>query len=163
MQLLKELLLWFSKYLSTSSVVSIKGTWADIKAPSRIIYPWQPDCTFHLKCEAELQCRNETANLQPGPRQLLTEMATLGFTCKMWWDVYNLIKGTCIILVKMWEIERKKKTLYKCIRQRLQKSYFWCFSLTWWGLIMHPLSKMRSVQLTCYCFLFLLFLFQVFF
>lgn len=74
-----------------------------------------------------------------------------------------MIKGTCIILVKMCEIERKKKTLYKCIRQRLQKSYFWCFSLTWWGLIMHPLSKMRSVQLTCYCFLFLLFLFQVFF
>lgn len=74
-----------------------------------------------------------------------------------------MIKGTCIILVKMWEIERKKKTLYKCIRQRLQKSYFWCFSLTWWGLIMHPLSKMRSVQLTCYCFLFLLFLFQLFF
>lgn len=74
-----------------------------------------------------------------------------------------MIKGTCIILVKMCEIERKKKTLYKCIRQRLQKSYFWCFSLTWWGLIMHPLSKMRSVQPTCYCFLFLLFLFQVFF
>lgn len=74
-----------------------------------------------------------------------------------------MIKGTCIILVKMCEIERKKKTLYKCIRQRLQKSYFWCFSLTWRGLIMHLLSKMRSVQLTCYCFLFLLFLFQVFF
>lgn len=58
---------------------------------------------------------------------------------------------------------KKKKTLYKGIRQRLQKSYFWCFSLTWRGLIMHLLSKMRSVQLTCYCFLFLLFLFQVFF
>lgn len=121
MQLLKELLLWFSKYLSTSSVVSIKGTWADIKAPSRIIYPWQPDCTFHLKCEAELQCRNETANLQPGPRQLLTEMATLGFTCKMWWDVYNLIKGTCIILVKMWEIERKKKNALQMYKAKASK------------------------------------------
>ena len=55
--------LWFSKYLCTSSVVSIKGTWADIKASSWIIYPWQLDCTFHLKCEADLQCRIDTANL----------------------------------------------------------------------------------------------------
>ncbi len=80
-------LLWFSKYLCTSSVVSIKGTWADIKASSWIIYPWQLDCTFHLKCEAELQCRNETANFLLGLQQVLTKMAILGFICKMRWNV----------------------------------------------------------------------------
>lgn len=55
----KEKLLWFSKYVCTSSVVSIKGMWADIKACSWIIYPWQLDCTFHLKWEAEFQCRKK--------------------------------------------------------------------------------------------------------
>jgi len=83
LQLLKDLLLWFSKYLCTSSVVSIKGTWTDIKASSWIIYPWQRDCTFHLKCEqsynVEICWTNLLLRLQPQ-----TEMAILGFDCKMW-------------------------------------------------------------------------------
>lgn len=103
MQLLKEL--WFSKYLCTSNVVSIKGTWADIKASSWIIYPWRLDCTFHLKCEAMLQCRNKTANLLLGLQQGPTEEAILVFSCKMRWNICNF--------TFKWAKKKKKLQIYE--------------------------------------------------
>lgn len=103
MQLLKEL--WFNKYLCTSSVVSIKGTWADIKASSWIIYPWRLDCTFHLKCEAMLQCRNKTANLLLGLQQGPTEEAILVFSCKMSWNICNF--------TFKWSKKKKKLQIYE--------------------------------------------------
>lgn len=88
MQLLKEKLLWFSKYVCTSSVVSIKGMWADIKACSWIIYPWQLDCTFHLKCEAEFLCRKKWDS-KPFSSSWLRWPSCFCFS-KIWWNICNV-------------------------------------------------------------------------
>lgn len=58
---LRKKLLWFSKYLCISSVVSIKGMRADIKAPSWIVSPWQPWLYFPAQVWSGVTSRNEPA------------------------------------------------------------------------------------------------------
>lgn len=104
---------------------------ADIKAPCWIVYPWQPDCIFHLKCEAELQCRNATAKF--GLQRFPTRVDNLDFICKWWWNVYHFAhfahshERLACYSGMQWTIETQ---LYICISQ----NYFCGFRMILKGL-----------------------------
>ncbi|KAF0043461.1 hypothetical protein F2P81_004798 [Scophthalmus maximus] len=71
--------------------LSLIGWWhAELSSKWAVCVEIKIDFGFHLKCETELQCRTETANLLQGLYNNLTEMTNLACICEMWYAMLHI-------------------------------------------------------------------------